>query len=403
MFAIMFSNAKFDLLVAGAGPAGFAAACAAARSGAEVLLIDQNSGPGGVGVFCGCPSLCGVEAENLRRHGAVDADFMNGLIASGAKFTGCTLCGDEEMFRRVMTGMLKADKVKMLFYTTLIGCECRGNRIQSAELFCMGTRFRVEAGNFIDCTGDAVLAKAAGAGFHPVSPEESMTKTVLFKLEDVDPFDKAAISATLKRKQFPLPQQNRFMGFFLANGSHVVMNLTAACGDAGVPGELTRMDMELREQVPVIIEWLRRELPEFSRCRLVSTAMRIGVRCSRNIIARENITCEDIEKNTPVAEPVAFGFRKFGDHFVDSFDSPWTKRLPGFRALPYGALRPPEVDNLAVAGRCIGVEPRASTSIRYMPVCMATGEAAGLAAAAGFPAYPLLKPRLSISTEERSS
>ena len=62
--------------------------------------------------------------------------------------------------------------------------------------------------------------------------------------------------------------------------------------------------------------------------------------------------------------------------------------------MPYGALLSADISNLAAGGRCLGVEPRAVSAIRLIPVCIATGQAAGIAAALGFPAYKALREEL---------
>ena len=152
------------------------------------------------------------------------------------------------------------------------------------------------------------------------------------------------------------------------------------------------MDMELREQIPVIIDWFKKYLPPLANCSFRSMASRIGVRAGRNLCGRETIRQTDLIENTPVAEPVARGRRSFGGHGISGFNSGANKFTAGSRSIPFGALLSPEADNYYCAGRGVSVEVEAITAVRLMICCMATGEAAGCAAALGaekqqIPAY----------------
>ena len=221
-----------------------------------------------------------------------------------------------------------------------------------------------------------------------------MTKTVLFRVSGVHDFDKMKLIELFPKLDFPYSYQNRFMGTPVGDGSEILLNLTAVKGDALDPFDLTRMDIELREQIPVIIEWMRAKLPGFENCRLTAAAPVIGIRGSCNIRGRKVITTADLDNGTATAEPVAVGKRSYGEHYVNCFDSPWRKSTNGSYEIPYGTLLPEHVDNLSVGGRCISIETRAVSAVRLMPVCMATGQAAGIAAALGFPPYEILKQEM---------
>lgn len=77
------------------------------------------------------------------------------------------------------------------------------------------------------------------------------------------------------------------MGVPVCDGKEILLNLTAVSGNALDPFDMTRMDTELREQIPVILDWARKKLPGFAGCRLSAVAPSTGVRGSRNIVARE--------------------------------------------------------------------------------------------------------------------
>lgn len=385
---------KYDVIVAGAGPAGFAAALGAAAAGKKVLLLDKNAGPGGVSVYCGCPVFSGIRDFEPEHIGGIAGEFAAAMQKRAFIVRNTTLNSSEFEIGLCMTRMLRQAGVDLLFYATLTGAETEQRKIRSVTVSCCGNTLKFEANSFVDATGDAVLSRLAGAEILPTSPEESMTKTVLFRVSGVHDFDKMKLIELFPKLDFPYPYQNRFMGTPVGDGSEILLNLTAVKGDALDPFDLTRMDIELREQIPVIIEWMRAKLPGFENCRLTAAAPVIGIRGSCNIRGRKVITTTDLDDGTETADPVAIGKRSYGEHYVNCFDSPWRKSTSGSYDIPYGALLPEHVDNLSVGGRCISIETRAVSAVRLMPVCMATGQAAGIAAALGFPPYEILKQEM---------
>ena len=388
---------KYDVIVAGAGPAGFAAAIGAAQAGKKVLLLDKNAGPGGVAVYCGCPVFAGMFGSHGELPPGVAGEFASRM--KGRYFVSALthLNSSEFEVGLCMTRMLREAGVEMLFYAMLTAAECREGRIRSVTVSGCGNTLRLEAESFVDATGDAVLSRLAGAELLPSDPDETMTKTVLFRVSHVKNFDKPKLCELFPSLDFPYPHQDRFMGTIVgedeANGD-VLLNLTAVSGNALDLADLTRMDIELREQIPVILDWMRKKLPGFEECRLSAVAPQIGVRGSCNVKGRAVITAADLDNDTPVDEPVAMGKRSYGGHYLHQFRSPWGTGSSGYRAIPYGALRPAGLDNLSVGGRCISIESKAVSAVRLMPVCMATGQAAGIAAALDFPPYPVLKQEL---------
>ena len=385
----------YDVVVAGAGPAGFGAAMGAARAGKKVFIFDRNSGPGGVPVYCGCPVFSGMSPFVEGSAAGIGAEFSAAMKEKAFPNPHCKLVSSEFTVGLTMTRMLRAAGVDMLFYVELTDVEREGDELRSVTVTGCGKHITIRGRSFIDCTGDAVLASMAGARCLCGSADETMTKTLLFRVTGVGNYDRELIGRKFAEGGFPFPWQDQFMGTFVGEkGEDFLLNLTAVSGTAQSPEELTRMDMELREQIAAVLEWVRKALPGFENCRLVAVAPIIGVRGGRNIAGREQITTRDLDENTPVTEPVAVGKRSYGDHFVKTFRAPWAGRQGGLRAVPYGALLSADIANLAAGGRGIGVEPRAVSAVRLIPVCIATGQAAGIAAALGFPAYGVLRDEL---------
>lgn len=411
---------KFDVVVAGAGVAGCCAAIAAARTGKNVLLIEQTSGPGGVAVHCGCPVFMGFGCYDKQIVGGLGEEFlrqldsMNAIAQVSASKRIATTLADKKELNGVYTTtepdialclnrMISAAGVSRLYYTTITDVVKNGRKITGLKLFCNGRRFEVACSAVVDATGDAVVSLLAGAEVIEGSPEETMTKTVLFKVNNVRDFDKVRFKARFTELQnsdsFPFHGQDVFMGNQLGTSDEVLLNMSLVAGDALDPWDLTRMDVELREQVMPIIDWLRRNFDEFKDCRLAAIAPKIGVRGGRTAVTEEMITCQSLIDGVPVAEPIALARRTFGGHGINKFRNDWDKHIEGCRGVPYGALKVSGFDNLLVAGRAIGVEPKALSSIRLMAICMATGQAAGISAAlcvdnGGFAPYAQVKNEL---------
>jgi hypothetical protein len=142
------------------------------------------------------------------------------------------------------------------------------------------------------------------------------------------------------------------------------------------------------------VEWLRREFPEFADIEVVKTAPAMGVRSSRSIVGRSTLGLSDMENMLPPPEPVAICGRYIGGHYIDCYSSPWGHNIPGNPAIPYGALRSKNIDNLLACGRIIDVDPKVISAVRLCVSCMASGQAAGIAAALDIPEYEILKKEL---------
>ena len=387
---------EYDVVIAGAGPAGFGAAMGAARMGKKVLIFDRNSGPGGVASYCGCPVFSGLRSFVPEESGGAAGIFASSMQNNSMIWGDVKLNSSEFSVSLIMTRLLKQAGVDMLFYVELTDVELCCDTITSVTVTGCGKHITIKGKSFVDCTGDAVLAHMAGAETVTGSAEETMTKTLLFRVTGVENYNRELCVKAFEEGNFPYSHQDRFMGTPVGEkGEDFLLNLTAVSGCAQDPFELTKMDMELKEQLPVVLEWAKKTLPGFANCHLVAVAPVIGVRGGRNIVGGEQITENDLRENTPVAEPVAIGKRTYGEHYVKTFVAPWAFwKGGGPREVPYGALRSVNITNLAAGGRGIGIEPKAVSAIRLMPVCIATGQAAGIAAAMGFPVYAELRQEL---------
>ena len=154
--------------------------------------------------------------------------------------------------------------------------------------------------------------------------------------------------------------------------------------DATSPEDLSRAELECRAQVMEQFERLRRDVAGFEDAHLCRVADQLGITESRRLLGRKTLERGDIDRNLEDAVAATGHWTKYGSVYT----------------VPYGCLQAREVPNLLVAGRCISVDHRVHHATKEIPCCMATGEAAGTAAALAA-AAGIDPPQLEVSTLRR--
>ncbi|HBE02427.1 MAG TPA: hypothetical protein DC049_08110 [Spirochaetia bacterium] len=391
---------NFNLAVIGGGMAGFAASLEASRRGAHVILIEHNAFPGGVATASLCPNIMGYSfngrqivsgiADELVREldkigcAAIKHKEANEFPIGNAAITSSVVT-TKSALQYVMNNMLDKAKVHTLYYTSLVNARENDNKIKYICCNCREGVIRINASYFIDASGDAILLHRAGAETREYACEKSMAKTLLLHLGGVRNFCRTTVKESYVRacekNGPPVPGQDNFMGFSIPfHENEVHLNFTMTAGEALTSSACTIMDKELRRQAFHGAEWFKKYIPGFEKSYIVDIADSIGVRCARGIVGRETITLKDITAENPVKEPLVFSNCYYGDHYVKNFHAPWRNNKSMIRPVPFGALVPVRLENVIAAGRCISSEPEVVTSFRLMATCMATGQAAGMAA-----------------------
>jgi len=396
---------RYDLVVVGAGPAGIGAALAAARRGLRVALIESYGFAGGAGTKSCTPLFFGFGVDGRQSSAGISDEFIRRMDELGA---ASLILGDKcqmpefrpiggreltakvqlhpEVMKLVYRRMLSESGVEVIFYAQMVDAVVEGDKIIALLVnFLEGPRL-LYADYFIDATGDALVFERAGAPVNKYSPEDGLHKSMFFFVGGVTPFD-SEYNCQLYKKAFEegrLPERvwNHFGYSVQLNPGMVQIAVCYAEGDALDSRDMTRMDMEMRENVFAILDFLRREMPGFAGCYLVETSTHIGVRMAQGIVGMESVTEETVAGGLQaVKNPIVLTRRTFGAHANGAgkkFMASWSGNLSGFGAVPMGALVSPALSNALAAGRGISSTPHVIGTFRMMNTCMAMGEAAGI-------------------------
>lgn len=396
-------KAELDVLVCGAGPSGFGAAVAAARAGARTMLIEQTSAVGGIATS-GLMSHWTGDSEGplleelLQKARDTDHDFNY----YGQKVLKAKNIINPEKTRQAMVDMLQDAGVTIQLYTMVCGVIQDGNQVTGVITESKSGREAILAKVVIDATGDGDVAFRAGAEY--IKGRESDGKmqpvTVMFKVAGVD-YARAIFPGefedyiqvpngeiqALGRQQLTSPTGHVLL-YPTSMPGVVTVNMTNTTGIDGTRVEdLTRGDLTCRGQIPLIVDFLRRNAPGFENCYLLMSAPLLGVRETRHFVGLYTVDKPDIESARVFEDWIATRcYFNFDVHCLDGPGLDSTGAQVGFTqkrkyTIPYRALVPRRVDGLLLAGRNISGTHLAHSNFRVMPVALNIGQGAGVAAA----------------------
>jgi FAD dependent oxidoreductase len=399
---------EYDVAVLGGGPAGIAAAVAAARAGRRTLLIERYGFLGGMGTAAGVTNFCGLHANvHGEMHRVVQGvatellariDHLGGLNAPHL-ILGKILAQayDTAAYKIAADDLLAAHNVNVLFHALGAGVTMHDDkRIHALMIETKAGRQAVRAEIFIDCSGDGDLAAWAGAPYELGDNNGSMLyPSMMFRLNGIDP-EKAGeawrtIPALMEAAEaagthhFPRkaaivrPQRS---------GIEWRVNFTQLARDDGAainglePDEMTRGEIDGRRQALDAFNFLR-TVPGFEKSYIVDLPPQLGIRETRRIIGGYMLTGEDVLGCAAFDDTIGVNGWPMESHVAGDviFKFPPIPGSRGFNELPFRMLIPESVDNLLVAGRCASMTHDGQSAARVSGGCFAMGEAAGIAAA----------------------
>jgi len=365
--------ARHQVIVAGGGPSGVIAAIAAARSGADTLLVERFAFLGGNGtaglMTCyngfrnqwppeALQTVKGIPAEYIaelvRLGGIADIDSYERTVQHDIRKGDVpyTVGFDPEAARIACLNLLKKEGVKLRLHSWVVAPMLEGSRVTGVVVHSKSGRQAIAGNVVIDCTGDGDVATAAGAPFmSPAATGDRMSMTLMYGLGGV-----------------PSTIQGPFGGIRI--GEHVVRWGPSIMGDGVDVGVLTQAEIDARLKLWDQVQEMRKE-PGLGSLYLSKTATCIGVRETRRIIGEYVVTEKDAIEGTRFPDVIAISSNPMPEYFFqhEGFD------------IPYRSLVPRKVDGLVLSGRCISCEQGPFQSARSMAPAMAVGHASGCAAA----------------------
>ena len=398
----------FEVAVLGGGPAGIAAAVAAARAGRKTLLVERYGFLGGMGTAAGVTNFCGLHANVHGKMHRVVQGIASELLARIDRLGGLNAphlvlgkilaqAYDTAAYKIAADDLLNAHKVDVLFHALGAGVVMDDARqIRALMVETKAGRQAISADIFIDCSGDGDLAAWAGAPYEIGDNKGSMLyPSMMFRLNNIDP-EKAgeawrSIPALMEKAEaegshrFPRkaaivrPQRSQIE--WRVN----VTQLARPDGSAinGLePDDLTRGEIEGRRQALGAFNFLR-TVPGFENSYIVDLPPQLGIRETRRVIGGYQLSGEDVLGCASFDDSIGVNGWPIESHVAGDviFKFPPIPQARGFNELPYRMLVAEGVDNLLVAGRCASMTHDGQSAARVSGACFAMGEAAGAAAA----------------------
>jgi hypothetical protein len=427
-----------DVVVVGGGTAGAIAGIAAARSGARTLLVEQYGSLGGV-LTLGM-SLKGVnDGEGFKALGGIGEELIERARTLGGTTVvsqhprhGSIMGQDPEAMKLTLIEMVKESGLQLLLHSFLADALVDRGTIQAVRVANKAGLEIIPAHCFVDCTGDGDLAAAAGADFvygreadGRVQPVSAIFRVGGLELDktwahlEAHPEDgerppghvgdeysvaafrskpgvgmagfKALIRKARAAGDYHIPRDD--MGFNpLVGRREATINITRVHNIDGTdPDDLTRAEVETQLQILEALRFLRKYVPGFESCYVVSSPFQVGIRETRRIRGSYVLSADDARAGRDFDDQVARGAYPLDIHDVDNAalraeahtegggtDLSMIRRSYG---IPARCLIATGVHNLVAAGRALSATHEAAGSARGQPVCMATGHAAGVIAA----------------------
>ena len=409
--------AETDVLVVGSGPGGMSAAISSARAGVETMLVERY------GCFGGNLTHVGVEGIAwYRRSGTVDVEGIGIEFEQRAKAQNASYDEPQsfsqginsELFKVLADNWIQEAGIKRLLHATAVDVLRDGNKLTGIVIQTKSGRHAILAKRIVDATGDADIALLAGAPTRKTPKEEMMAVTVMFSCSGVnkkkfleyirenpmrykdwgkewsiqtdgkeddlfspyldEPFEKARANGLI-------PSGLKGIGGTWSGisdvGDATYLNMVHMHGYDGTDvWDLTHAEIEGRRQAMLAVKALQQFAPGFEHANLRNFGMTLGVRDTRKIVGRYNLTEDDVRHQGRFNNAIGIF-----PEFIDGYGVLVLPTTGRYFQIPYDALVPKQVDNLLVAGRSIAGDKISHASVRNMMCCTVSGQGAGVAAA----------------------
>jgi len=398
---------EYEVVVLGGGPAGLAAALAAARAGRSTIIIERYGFFGGAGTAAGLSTFCGLHAVVHGKHEQVVHGIADDVLARLAAMDGLNkphltvqnqitaLSYDISAFKIAADDLMADARVEVLFHAFGTGVAMADDRrIDAVFVETKSGRFAVRGKVFVDGSGDGDLAAWAGVPYDVGDGAGNMLyPSTMFRINGVNP-DRAGRAweiipglmeaAEKQGRRFPRkkpivrPQRNPIE--WRANLTQI-KNPSGTAVSGIDARELSYGEVEGRRQCWDVFQFIKESTPGFEQSYIVEIAPQIGIRETRRIHGEYTLTDQDILGCRDFADTIGIQGWPVEAHIKGDVKFVFTPpSARGFNEIPYRIIVPQRIDNLLVAGRCASMSHEGQSSARVSGPCFIMGQAAGTAA-----------------------
>lgn len=388
-----------DVFVAGGGPAGVAAAVAAARNGCSVYLAEGQGCLGGMGTAAMVPVFMQFSDGINMVAAGIGEKILTRLRAAGGTGYDNPYSIKLEVLKRVYDELLVDADVAFTFQTHLIAVIQEEGEVTEAVLYAKSGLFAVKAKMFIDCTGDGDLAAWAGAPYEKGDQDGNLMPGTLCSLwagvnwdeAERDPTHKRMLEQAFRDKVFTVEDPS-LPGMWRIGRTTGGGNIGHAFGVDGTDEvSLTQAFIEQRKRLVEYEHYYKKYLNGFADMELAATGSMMGIRETRRILGDYVLNLQDFESRAVFPDEIGrycypvdiHAYRpdkELHQKMKESFETRLRYKQGESYGIPYRTLTPQGLKNVLVAGRCISTDKYIQGSVRVMPGCFITGQAAGAAA-----------------------
>jgi hypothetical protein len=378
-----------DVAVLGGGMAGVSAACAAARAGAKVILIEKFAVTGGNATAGGVAAFCGETAGQGQIFDQIIADL--GAFQAVAPYIAYPQSDhrlfDHEILAVVLQELLLRHHVKLLLHTQFIDVAVSDDGRLTECIVCgKSGPEALRAKQFIDCTGEAQVAHMAGFSTVKGRPHDQMQlpMSLMFFVRHVQ--EEARVNQVpggwfkAIRDKEDMPMTTKWPN---GPGSNA-MKLKIPGFDSTDTEAATAAEIQARRRMMEVLDYYQRV--EQRPWLLDHCSPQIGIREGRRIVGDYTLSVEDLRVGRRFDDAIARGVYYLDAHKPDDDKRTYILnnkelKVPPYH-IPFRSLMVKDARNLLAAGRCLSADQLALSSSRVMTTCSMMGQAAGIAAAA---------------------
>lgn len=375
-----------DVAVIGGGTAGVFAAIAAARTGANTILVEKNS------IFGGTMTVAGVNFpglffawgkqivdgpcwEAVKRTISLGGGVMPEIKFKPERHWYEQIVLNKFIYTAVLFQMCEEAGVRLICNSMV--SDIKENEENTEIVITEKTGMSlITAKKAVDATGDANLIQMAGYEVEKSAVQQPATMQNHISGYSVKDVSNDEIREKFGEWHFPEYLRADDIIRYVGAGK---LDIHIPCSDADTSEGRTQLEKRAYSDMLKVYRFLK-EIKGLENLEIDYSAEETGVRETNRIVGEKRITAADYINGVLYEDSVCYAFYPIDLHVMDGIEQVFHKENVVGK-IPYGALVPKKSKNILCAGRCISSDTYANSAVRVEAVCMATGQAAGCAAA----------------------